>query len=261
MATTTLPVEVTPLLEALLGGVQDALGENVAGVYLCGSLALGSFDPETSDVDVLVVTEKPVTEAQLVSLQALHERIPVEGNEFGRPYEVYYIDRQTLRRFEPGQRHVKAGVDEEFGWKPQRQNWVIERWTVRQHGLVVLGPDPAELIDPVTTDDLREAARSELQVRIADWAREGAEPEPWLQRRSSQAYEAITVCRALYTIECGSLPSKSEALEWALTSLPQEWQAVAHWARKHQDDRTFGTEMLPELIRFVQWAVESLDAR
>lgn len=261
MATTTLPVEVTPLLEALLGGVQDALGENIVGVYLCGSLALGGFDPETSDVDVLVVTQQPVSDAEFASLRAFHERMPVEGNEFGRAYEVYYIDRATLRRFAPGQRHVKAGSDEEFGWKPQRRNWVIERWTVREHGLVVQGPDPAGLIDPVTTDDLREAARSELRIRIADWARDGVEPEPWLQRRGGQAYEVITVCRALYTIECADLPSKSKALEWALANLPQEWQPVARWAWEHRDDRTFGTEMLPELIRFVRWAVESLDAR
>ncbi len=32
------------------------------GVYLRGSLALGDFIPATSDVDVLAVTEQPVSE-------------------------------------------------------------------------------------------------------------------------------------------------------------------------------------------------------
>ena len=55
-----LPPEVTPLLDELVSGITDALGDNLVGVYLRGSLALGGFDPATSDVDVLVVTEHVV---------------------------------------------------------------------------------------------------------------------------------------------------------------------------------------------------------
>ena len=50
-----LPPDVAALVDALIAGSQEALGDNLVGVYLCGSLALGDFDPEKSDVDALVV--------------------------------------------------------------------------------------------------------------------------------------------------------------------------------------------------------------
>ena len=44
-----LPPAVAPLVEALLDGVDDALGESFVGFYLCGSLSLGGFDAKTRD--------------------------------------------------------------------------------------------------------------------------------------------------------------------------------------------------------------------
>lgn len=238
-------------------GFRAALGDNLVGVYLGGSLATGEFDPETSDVDLLVVMEKAITDSQLGTLRMLHERIRVDENQFGQPYEVYYIDRATVRLYAPGQRHVKAGIDEEFGWKAHRQNWVIERRIIREHGVVLCGPEPGELIDPVEDNDVREAARSELRIRIDDWAREwndGVNPAPWIEKRAAQSFEVVTVCRALMTAETGELPSKPKAFEWGSRSLPAEWTALVHWAQEHRNDQTKGTERVPEIIRFVQWA-------
>lgn len=256
-AVAAYPAEIAPLVDELLASVRDVLGDNLVGVYLCGSLATGAFDPQTSDVDVLVVTERHVTDGQFASLRGLHERIPLEGNEFGYPYEVYYIDRETLRRFRPGRRHVKAGIGEVFGWKEHRHNWVIERWAVREHGIVVSGPDPKTLIGPIRDNEIPEAARAELLSRVDDWAHEwndGVDPAPWIEKLGAQAFEVITVCRALRTVERGGLPSKSEAVQWALDNLPDEWLSLVRWAHEHRDDRNRNTDMVPEVIRFVHWA-------
>lgn len=253
------PREVAPLVEAVVRGVSDILAENIVGIYLTGSLALGGFNPETSDVDVLVATQRPISDSELETLAAFHERLPAEGNRFGRMYEVYYIDLETLRRYAPGSRHVKLGVGEEFGWKLHRANWVLERWTLREHGIVVQGPGPKTLIDHVGDGELQDAARSELQIRVLDWAREwseGENPAPWIERRAFQAFEIETVCRALYTISSGRLPSKRAAVEWALQSLPEEWRPIVRWSREHRADHSKGTKMLPEIIRFVRWAAE-----
>ncbi len=105
----TYPREIAPLIEALLDGVREALGENFVGFYLRGSLALGGFNPETSDVDVLVVTEQPVSETEFGALDRLHTRIAARENEYGCHYEVSYVDRAAVKRFEPGQRHHRLG--------------------------------------------------------------------------------------------------------------------------------------------------------
>ena len=49
MTLVTYPSDVSALIEALLDGVRSALGDNLVGFYLRGSLALGGFNPETSE--------------------------------------------------------------------------------------------------------------------------------------------------------------------------------------------------------------------
>jgi predicted nucleotidyltransferase len=252
------PGEVAPLVDALFAGVREALGENFVGFYLRGSLALGGFNPETSDVDVLVVTEHPVSESEFAALDALHLRINARDNMFGRHYEASYVDRVSLRRFSPGERrHPTVGADWAFGWGDYRDNFIMERWMVREHGVVLAGPDPKTLIDPISPDDLRDAARKELLIRVEDWAREwndGENPAPWLDTRYYQAFEIETVCRALYTVEFGELPTKPQAVDWALEALPDEWRPLVQWSRDHHSDKTPDLTMISEIIRFVQWA-------
>ena len=63
---------VDEIFDELLPGIQSALGDNLLGVYLRGSLATGDFQ-ETSDIDFLVATERPVSDAEaeaLIDMQA-----------------------------------------------------------------------------------------------------------------------------------------------------------------------------------------------
>ncbi|MCH8813797.1 MAG: nucleotidyltransferase domain-containing protein [Chloroflexi bacterium] len=124
----TYPTEVSSLLDDLLAGVRAALGDNFLGFYLRGSLALGGFDPEASDVDILIVTERGVSDPEFEALARLHRRISPDDNEYGLRYDVSYIDRDSIRRFEPGQRrHPSGGGGLPFDRWDHRSNWVLER--------------------------------------------------------------------------------------------------------------------------------------
>ena len=54
---------VDEILAAIVAGIQAALGDNLVGVYLRGSLATGDFI-DTSDVDFLVATESRCPKAK-----------------------------------------------------------------------------------------------------------------------------------------------------------------------------------------------------
>ena len=47
------------LIRRLCETLKDALGENLTGIYLHGSVAMGCFNWNTGDVDCLVVTAEP----------------------------------------------------------------------------------------------------------------------------------------------------------------------------------------------------------
>jgi predicted nucleotidyltransferase len=222
----TLPPEVARLTTALLAGIREALRNNFVGAYLTGSLALGGFDPATSDVDLVVVTETLMSDREFATLDRFHQEIPPLGNRFSLEYEVYYIDRHSLRRHAPGQRFVR--VEPGYGTyrTEERPNWVLERWTLRERGIIVLGPDQKILIDQVSPDDIRAAAGGELLLRLRNW-QDGTWPLSELSNRGSQGFEVETACRALFTITTGQICSKSEAITWALP-YPARKMATAH---------------------------------
>ena len=53
--------DVQEVAETLVRQIMSVLADTLEGIYLKGSLALGDFNPETSDVDLLVTFEDGFT--------------------------------------------------------------------------------------------------------------------------------------------------------------------------------------------------------
>jgi Domain of unknown function (DUF4111) len=247
-----LPLDVTALLEALLSGIRATLGPNLVGVYLRGSLALGDFIPATSDVDVLAVPRWPVSVAEFTALVALHTDLAALPHRYANRLEIAYIDRAALKHFAPGQQHPTLGQGDVLAWSEHRDNWMFERWTVREAGVTLLGPEPHTLIDPIAGAELGTAAGSRLRDWAA-WADQPDDPE-FLLPRSHQAYVVETICRALYTVARSQLVSKSRAVAWAIAALPEPWPALVEQSQIWRTDQTRDSGSVPEVLRFVQWA-------
>ena len=127
------------------------------------------------------------------------------------------------------------GTGEPFSGGETRPPWVLERWTVRERGVTVAGPDPKTLIDPVSPGDLRRAAGAELRARLRHWT-DGSWPREELTHAGAQAFEVETVCRALFTVETDAVSPKREAVEWALASLPVRWDDLIEQELKEMDN-------------------------
>jgi len=244
--------DVAEILAALLAGMQGALRDNLLGVYLRGSLALGDFIPETSDLDLLAVTERRVSRAEFATLAALHAQLAAPPHPYANRIEIAYLDRAAIRRFEAGLRHPSLGQGEILAWSEHRENWILERWMVRKHGVTLYGPDPKTLIDPVAPSELRAAVRARL-CDWADWAGQPDHPD-WLLPRSHKAYVVETMCRALYTLACGDLISKPRAVAWATTALPEPWRSLVARSQAWRSDSAPDLSIVPEVRRFVEWA-------
>lgn len=253
------PPDVAFLLAALFGGVRDALADNFVGLYLGGSLALGGFDPATSDVDIVIVTERPVSDAEFAALAMLHTRIPPRGNAFGRIYEVSYVDRAALQRFADGERrHPTVGADWPFTRAGHPENFIIERWIVREHGITVYGPEPETLIDPITPDELRAAVVALFRTWRAEWSEN---PPELFATRHYQAFAVETVCRAHFTFRTGGISTKTEAAQWALRELPEPWRSLVAWSRGNRTDETADPARLPDIGKFIRWAAAEAGLR
>ena len=83
-----LPEDVRHLLDRVVHGFRAILADNLVGIYLHGSLAMGEFNPLTSDVDLLVVVRDPLDLDAKQALSALTLELAPEAPPKGLELSV-----------------------------------------------------------------------------------------------------------------------------------------------------------------------------
>lgn len=223
MAGPTPYPDVNATLARLLDSVRAVLGEQFTGLYLHGSLATGDFNPATSDIDFLVATEGELPPETVQALAAMHERMSTSGSWWDQRMEGAYIPRHALRRYDPAHAtHPWTGADGHFAVEHLHSDWVIQRHILRERGVVLAGPHPRTLIDPISPDELRQAVRAILR----EWWSGKLDDHTWLESEEYQAFAVLTMCRALHTLHRGVVVSKPVAARWAREELGDRWATL-----------------------------------
>lgn len=239
-----------PVLERLLTDQRALLGEQLIGLILHGSLATGDFVPDRSDIDFVAVTAGDLPEDVLPRLEAMHVNITSSGLPGATVLEGSYIPRDALRRYDPAYaRYPALRTDGSFAVDGHGIDAIIQRWVMRAHGIALYGPLPASLIDPIPVDDLRRAARGILE----EWWRPQLTDTHRLQSAEYQAYAVLTMCRALYTLDQGTVVAKAAAARWTQARHPQWVELITGaLAWRHGDP----LDRLAEVLAFVWWTLE-----
>lgn len=221
--------ELNAVLDELVASVRAILAENFCGAYLQGSFAVGDADIY-SDVDFIVVTNDEVGVGQLAALQDMHARIYALDVPWAQHLEGSYIPVRSLRRLDPSRPpylYLDNGSTELI-WD-NHCNTEVVRWSLREHGIVLAGPDPKSLVDPVSADQLRREVVTTMREWV-DWAK-APDMSPWRQPTLVLSY-----CRMLHTLSIGRVTSKREAGEWALGALDPEWATFIQGALDDRPD-------------------------
>lgn len=235
--------DVNTLVLQLFSGAKKVLGAHFVGMYLQGSLAGGDFNPERSDIDFLVVTDGNLPEGKITSLAKLHGQIRISDLGWSKKLEGDYIPRTSLRRYDPKTAcYPHLGTDGHFEVEPHGSDVILQHYVLREHGVVIAGPNPKSLIDPILPDDLRRAAR----VTLKEWWAPMLQDPTLLHSREYQAYAVLTMCRAFYTIAHGDVAPKPLAAHWAQRSLGRPWHGMIEcalkWPHDPQSDDLEGTK-------------------
>ena len=249
--------DVNKILALLLTSVQEILGNQLVGMYLYGSLSSGDFNPETSDIDFLVVTTSTLSDKAIAELRSMHQRIWKSGLKWASKLEGSYIPKRDIRRHDPQSPPCPTVNEGKFYLDKRGSDWIIQRHVIRQQGTVLAGPDPKTLIDPVSPEDIRRAVKGVLQ----EWWGPMLEDPSWLKNHGSEyhAFAILTMCRALYTLEYGNIVSKPMAARWAQKELGERWSQVIERSLAQQvgsEDHDLYNESL-EFIRFTMSTVHN----
>jgi predicted nucleotidyltransferase len=251
--------EVNELLNLLLSNVKRILGDQFVGMYLYGSLASGDFDPDTSDIDFLVVTAETLPEQKIAELKAMHQETWAKSLKRAGELEGSYVPADLIRRHDPDGAPCPTVNEGKFFVDRRGSDWIIQRHVVREYGVVVEGPDPKTLIDFVSPDEIRGAVLGILH----EWWFPMLEDPSWLRDHGGKhhAFAVITMCRVLNGLEHGTIVSKPQATQWARRRLGSPWLELIDKAvvvSRHETQDDFLNESL-DFIRYVKEQVTKFE--
>src|SRR5688572_6281808 len=196
--------DLMSVLAELRAGIQEALGARYVGMYLQGSLALGDFDRH-SDVDFVVAIDGEVDDAQLSRLRALHRRIYALPSRWAQHLEGAYLTLEALKRpVDEAPLHWFLDHGSAELERSDHDNQVIQRYVLREKGVVLDRPDAMGLVPPVE----REALRAEMYAQLDDWMGGFLKDPAPLENGWRQPYTVLTLCRMLCTIQYATVVSK-----------------------------------------------------
>src|SRR5687767_4542592 len=123
--------EVNIVLQELLAEANVILGNQFFAMYLYGSLSSGDFNPETSDVDFLIVTDGQLSPDTIATLESMHKRLWESGGIWAERLEGRYMPKDDVRRFQPDRAPTPTINEHEFYLDGEGSDWIIQRHVIR----------------------------------------------------------------------------------------------------------------------------------
>ena len=237
----------------LLIAVQGELGESILAVWFDGSIALDEFDPERSDIDLVVVTPNTPTEDEIVGLRTVHARSALTA-PWGDEIETVYVSLAGLRSnaVNSGVLHlyVERGSGGELVSGPVDPGWLVHLRVLREHGRSITGPAPVDIVEAVSNDELKRVAL----WGVERWLERYREDPNALARLGTRVFAVLTMCRLVYTLRTGQVASKIAAARWALAAVPSGLAPVIEGAMAWRKDDVASARTTPDGARaLIDW--------
>ncbi len=245
--------DINDLLLFWAGGVCDALGGKVIGLYLTGSLTYGDFVLKRSDVDLCVVVNQALSVAELESIKRLHIETEHRYPHWAKRVECSYLPMDLMHEVLPPKTpRPWWGHGVFYAEAPYGNEWIINQYFLYTSGIALIGSEYRTLVSHV---DLKEVQKASARDLFQEW-------EPRIRNSGSladphdQSYVVLNLCRILSTVLQGDAGSKKAAVAWVTAAYPQ-WKSLIEEA----DDWGHGAEMnrIEDVIAFIRFAVEKVN--
>jgi len=213
-----MEARVESILNDIRLGCERILGENLVGIYVHGSLALGCFTWDESDIDYLVIVNRPMDDAKKAALIRDTLRIDAYAPEKG--LEMSVMTLEACRHFShpaPYELHFSHGHLDRARSDPEAfaasmhglDPDLAAHCTITRHaGFVLCGPDIASVFAPVPRQDYLSSIWFDV---------EGAQEDIM----DHPVYVILNLCRVLAAAKDGFILSKKDGGLWGMKHLPE----------------------------------------
>ena len=205
------------LLEEFVASAKETMGAALTGVYLHGSLAMHCFNPDKSDIDLLLVIEKEISDA--VKMEFMKHVLRLNGQGPAKGLELSVVRREVLNPF-------VYPTPFELHFSLRHQNWFLENpedyvkcmkgvdkdlaahvTMINQYGITLFGEPIGAVFAPVP----KEAYVDSILLDV-EHAKDDILDQP--------VYMTLNLCRVLAFLKDGLYLSKREGGKWGLRHLP-----------------------------------------
>lgn len=248
-------------IRCMTDAIAGVLAENAPSIYLYGSCTLGDFQPGWSDIDLLVLTQTPISIPQANTLLYLRQNPPIThpNATYTRACEGSLLSLDAFLKGYPSP-VVYWGTSGQRLMEQYHPD-IFSLWQLHRNGRLLYGADIRSSLPIPTASDLHAGVARHLQT-ILDHGRGGC---------SLYAFGwMLDVARGLYTLRHNAVIAKTAAGEWALSQglCPDEGALVLaldvrrHPARLQEDAVLREAELLtPAIQSFAEVLRRELEQR
>lgn len=202
---------------------KEIIGSQLIGIYVHGSLAMKCFNPDKSDIDLLVVIKNKITDIQkkefMYHVVKLNDQAPAKGIElsivkreyckpfvYPTPYELHFspIHLQTFE--DDPQKYVK-------NMKGEDKDLAAHITIINKYGIVLYGEQIESVFGEVPENDYIESIGSDVKSALEDIV-------------GDPLYVILNVCRVLAFLKEGLYLSKQQGGEWGLANAPEKYRSL-----------------------------------
>lgn len=211
------------IIDAFVAAAKEMIGEQLTGIYLHGSLAMGCFNPEKSDIDLIIIIENNISDDRKMKFMErivdLNRQAPAKGLEmsivlrrycnpflYPTPFELHFSPAHLQWFSDAPQDYVQ-------NMKGDDKDLAAHFTIIRQYGVTLYGEEIENVFGEVPRKDYIDSIWEDVRE-----AREEIFEQPM--------YITLNLCRVLAFCSDGLCLSKQEGALWAMEHLPAEYSAL-----------------------------------
>lgn len=199
--------------EALVQKCREIFEKELSGVYLHGSMAMGCFNPEKSDIDVIVVIKSDASDFR--KLRFMEEIVELNAKAPPKGIEISIVKEQYCKPFvypTPYELHFSPGHLERYRRSPEAyvremkgtdKDLAAHFTVINNYGRVLWGKKIGEVFGQVLREDYIDSIFYDIENAVIDMV-------------GDPVYVTLNLCRTLCFLCNGKCVSKAEGGRWAI---------------------------------------------
>lgn len=238
------------------------IADQLTGIYLHGSMAMGCFNAEKSDIDIIVVIDDSITDTQKINFMEqvvkLNEQAPAKGLEisivkreyckpfvYPTPFELHFSPMHLQWFHDNPDNYVK-------NMKGEDKDLAAHFTIINKYGVVLYGEAIPNVFGEVSKSDYADSIWLDVENAREDIADESI-------------YIILNLCRVLAFLKNDLYLSKVKGGEWGLVHISEKYYALILQALNcyqsnqiMQFEENFAKQFADDMLKEIRYEMEQI---